>query len=166
MTATLTLVVAVAANRVIGSKGDLPWRLPDDLKRFKRLTLGKPCIMGRKTWDSLPVKPLPGRTNIVVTRDAGFHAPGAITAKSFESAIRLAKAEHPPEIMVIGGEAIFAAALPLATRIELTEVGAEPEGDAFMPEFDPAEWRRATHQGPLEHNGLRYSFVTLERVRS
>ena len=159
----ITLIVAVAENRVIGAKGGLPWRLPEDLKRFKRLTLGKPCIMGRKTWDSLPMKPLPGRTNIVVTRDPAFNAPGAVTAPSFEGALAIARSENPPEIMVIGGEAIFAAALPLAHRIHLTEVAAAPEGDAFMPELDPAHWRAIAREGPFESAGLSYVFVTLER---
>jgi dihydrofolate reductase len=160
----ITLIVALAENRVIGAKGQLPWRLPDDLRRFKRLTLGKPCIMGRKTWESLPVKPLPGRTNVVVTRDPDFNAPGAVTATSFQGALETAAIERPREIMVIGGEAIFAAALPLASRIELTEVGSAPEGDAFMPEFDAGQWREAAREGPFEAGGLRYSFVTLERL--
>ncbi len=158
------LVVAVARNGVIGVKGDLPWRLPEDLKRFKLLTLGKPVIMGRKTWDSLPKKPLPGRSNIVVTRDSAFRAPGATVAHSFEAALAEAAKEHAIEIAIIGGEAIFAAALPFATYIHLTEVEAEPEGDVFMPPFDPKEWRETKREGPFEQNGLRYSFVTLERI--
>jgi len=159
------MVVATAENRVIGLSGRLPWQIPEDLKRFKALTLGKPCIMGRKTWQSLPRQPLPGRTNIVVTRDSNFCAPGALIASNFERALQIASQENPPEIAVIGGENIFAAALPLAHRIYLTEVSAAPEGDAFMPEIDLAEWRETQRDGPHEAGGLRYSFVTLERAR-
>ena len=162
---SITLVVATAENRVIGINGRLPWQIPEDLKRFKSLTLGKPCIMGRKTWQSLPQQPLPGRTNIVVTRDADFRAPGALIASSFERAVEIAAQENPPEIAVIGGENIFAAALPLAQRIYLTEVSSAPDGDAFMPEIDLAEWRETQRDGPHEAGGLRYSFVTLERAR-
>jgi dihydrofolate reductase len=161
----ITLVVATAENRVIGINGRLPWQIPDDLKRFKSLTLGKPCIMGRKTWQSLPRQPLPGRTNIVVTRDAGFRAPGALIASSFERAVEMAAQENTREIAVIGGENIFAAALPLAHRIYLTEVSSAPDGDAFMPEIDLAEWRETQRDGPHEAGGLRYFFVTLERAR-
>jgi dihydrofolate reductase len=148
---------------VIGKDGTLPWHLPEDLKRFKRLTTDKPCIMGRKTWDSLPRKPLPDRTNIVLTRDRGFHADGAVVAHSFAGALDLARAENPDEIMIIGGEAIFAAALPLAQRVELTEVDAEPAGDAFMPKLDRQIWREVKREGPHSHGALAYSFVTLER---
>jgi dihydrofolate reductase len=159
----LTLVVAVAKNGVIGNRGGLPWRIPEDLKRFKALTLGKPCIMGRKTWDSLPKKPLPGRTNIVVTRDSAFRESDAEVAHSLEEALGIAARESPPEIMIIGGEAIFAAMLPLAHRIELTEVMAVPEGDAFMPPFDRTEWQETRREGPHEAGALRYAFVRLER---
>lgn len=161
----ITLVVAAAQNGVIGINGGLPWRIPDDLKRFKALTLGRPCIMGRKTWESLPRKPLPGRTNIVVTRDPEYRAPGAVTASSFERAIEIAAQENPSEIAVIGGENIFAAALPRAQRIYLTEVLCTPEGDAFMPPIDFAEWHETWRDSPREAGALRYSFVTLERAR-
>jgi dihydrofolate reductase len=161
----LTLVVAVAENGVIGNKGALPWRIPEDLKRFKALTLGKPCIMGRKTWDSLPKKPLPGRTNIVVTRDLAFRADGAEVAHSFEDALGIAGRGTPNEIMIIGGAAIFAAALPLAQRVELTEIMAAPEGDAYMPSFDRARWQETRREGLYEAGGLRYAFVSLKRSR-
>ena len=160
----IVLVVAAAENRVIGNKGALPWRIPDDLKRFKALTLGKPCIMGRRTWESLPMKPLPGRTNIVVTRCSAIHAEGARLATDFDMALRLAEQEHPAEIAVIGGEQIFAAALPLAHRIHLTEVSGHPEGDALMPPIDRNAWREVSRDGPHEWSGTRYSFVTLERI--
>ena len=162
MTPPISLIVAVAENGVIGAKGGLPWRIPEDLKHFKSLTLGKPCIMGRKTWESLPRKPLPGRTNIVVTRDPDFCAEGAAVAHSFDEALSLARAEGQ-EIMVIGGEAIFAAALPIANRIHLTEIAATPRGDAFMPAFDRTLWRETAREGPFDAGGVAYNFVTLER---
>jgi len=161
----ITLVVAAAENRVIGFNGRLPWQIPEDLKRFRALTLGKPCIMGRKTWQSLPRQPLPGRINIVVSRERHFCAPGAILASSFEDALEIAAQQNPQEVAVIGGEKIFAAALPLAHRIELTEVSACPEGDAFMPEIDLVEWREIRRDAAREAGALRYSFVTLERTR-
>ena len=157
---TISLVVAVAENGVIGRRGELPWRIPDDLKRFKALTIGKPIIMGRKTWDSLPRRPLPGRTNIVVTRNPDFRADGAINAHSFADAVAKAGSN---EIAVIGGEAIFAAALPIADTIHLTEVEAAPEGDAFMPPIDRTQWSETAREGPYDADGVRYSFVTLNR---
>jgi len=159
----VTLVVAVAENGVIGAGGALPWHLPEDLKRFKALTLGKPTIMGRKTWDSLPRKPLPGRTNIVVTRDQSFRAQGALVAHSVKEALTLAEREGAREIMVIGGAEIFANVLPRANRIEWTEILARPDGDAFMPPLDPADWKEVAREGPFESKGLRYAYVVLER---
>ena len=161
MSVPITLILARADNGVIGHQGGLPWHLPSDLKRFKALTLGKPCIMGRKTWDSLPKKPLPGRTNIVVTRNAAFAAEGALAVRSFEEALREAEKLSPPEIMVIGGAAIFAAALPLAARIHLTEIHETPEGDVRIPGFSPQIWRETAREdlpGPPVH-----SYVTLDR---
>ena len=113
----ISLVVAVAQNGIIGNNGKIPWRIADDMRHFKAVTLGKPCIMGRKTWESLPKKPLPGRTNIVVTRDASFEAPGAVIVHSLEEAFARAEAQQAPEIAVIGGADIYAAALSRATRI-------------------------------------------------
>jgi dihydrofolate reductase len=161
MNAPVSLVLARADNGVIGDKGRLPWRLPEDLKRFKALTLGKPCIMGRKTWDSLPKKPLPGRANIVVTRDRAFAAEGAFAVHSFEEALQVAQKLAPPAIMVIGGAGIFAAALSRAARIHLTEIHTSPEGDVRIPGFSPHLWRetaREEHPGPPSH-----SYVTLDR---
>jgi len=160
MTPPISLIVARADNGVIGADGGLPWRLPDDLKRFKHLTLGKPCIMGRRTWESLPKKPLPGRTNIVVTRNPSFVAEGARVVHSFGEAIMLAASENPPEIMVIGGADIFAAALPRAARVHLTEVHATPAGDVILPPFEPSVWHETAREG-----GLTHSYVTLERTR-
>lgn len=163
MNPRITLIVAVAKNGVIGANGALPWHIPQDLKRFKTLTLGKPIIMGRKTWDSLPRKPLPGRTNIVVTRDAGFHAEGAVIVHSIGDALARAMQEHAPEIMVIGGQAIFAATLPRATRIHWTRIMAETEGDAVMPPLDAKQWQEVAQEGPFESGGLHYAFAVLER---
>jgi dihydrofolate reductase len=157
---TISIVVAVAKNGVIGRDNTLPWRIPEDLKRFKALTMGKPVIMGRKTWDSLPKKPLPGRSNIVITRNPEFRADGAVVVHSFAAAV--AKAGSG-EIAVIGGEAIFAEALPIADIINMTQVNASPEGDAYMPLIDRAHWRETASDGPHSVDGLQYSFVTLER---
>ena len=156
------LILARADNGVIGAKGALPWRLPEDMRRFKALTMGKPCIMGRKTWESLPKKPLPGRTNLVVTRDPAFAAEGAVAVHSFEEALAQANKENPPQIMVIGGAEIFAAALPLAARIYLTEIHATPEGEVHFPSFAPQQWRetaREDHAGDVP----AHSYVTLDR---
>jgi dihydrofolate reductase len=164
----LSLVVAMAENRVIGRAGGLPWRLPGDLKRFRRLTTGHPVIMGRKTYESIG-KPLPGRTNIVVTRTPGYPAPGCTVVGSLEAALKAAAEapNDPPkrETFVIGGAELYAQALPLAKRIYLTLVHAEIEGDTFFPDFDPSEWReisRERHE-PDEQHAYAYSFITLER---
>ena len=155
----IVLVLARAENGVIGAGGSLPWpRLEGDLPRFKALTIGKPCIMGRKTWDSLPFKPLVGRTNIVVTRNRFLAADGALVVRTFEQALRRADEEMPEAIMVIGGAEIFALALPLADRIELTEVYGSPAGDAVMPPFPPGKWRETARQPAATH-----AYVTLER---
>lgn len=140
----LALVVARARNGVIGRDGDLPWRLRSDLQRFKAITVGKPCIMGRKTWESLPLKPLPGRLNLVLTRDESYAAEGrsrgALVCTTLDEAIEIAREqaedEGVDEICVIGGTALFEAALPRARRLYITEVEAEPEGDALFPSFD------------------------------
>ncbi len=159
----ISLVVARARNGVIGNKGTIPWRIAEDMRRFKAITIDKPVIMGRKTWDSLPKKPLPGRTNIVVTRDKAFAAEGAVAVHDIGEALARAGGENPSEIAIIGGAEIYAAALPFATRVHLTEVDADFAGDAAMAPFDPAAWRetgREAHQTP---EGLHYAFVTLER---
>jgi dihydrofolate reductase len=163
MSAPLVLVLAMADNGVIGVSGRIPWRIADDMKRFKSLTLGKPIIMGRKTWDSFPKKPLPGRTNIVITRDRSWRAEGAHVAYSFEDALLLAEREQPSEIAIVGGAEIYKAALPLATRIELTEVHTNAEGDTRLPPFDKSVWRESARTEHTAPNGLRYSYVALER---
>jgi dihydrofolate reductase len=160
----ISLVVAMAQNGVIGNDGKIPWRIADDMRHFKALTLGKPCIMGRKTWDSLPRKPLPGRVNIVVTRDVRFQAPGALVVHSLDEGFAYAGSEHTPEIAVIGGADIYAAALSRATRIYLTQVHRDFAGDAFFPTIDRVLWRETAREDRATEDGLRYSFVTLERV--
>jgi dihydrofolate reductase len=159
----ISLILARADNGVIGDKGALPWRLPDDMRRFKALTMGKPCIMGRKTWDSLPKKPLPGRANIVVTRNAAFAADGALAVHTFDEALAVAQNENPSEIMVIGGAEIYAAALPHAARIHLTQIHAAFDGDARMPAFDENIWRETAREDHRTPDGLAYSYVTLDR---
>lgn len=160
MTAPVVLVLARAENGVIGADGHLPWvRLDGDLVRFKQMTMGKPVIMGRKTWDSLPFKPLPGRTNIVLTRNRLFAADGAVVARTFEQAMRIADEEMPEAIMVIGGADIFAQALPYAQKIELTVVYGTPAGDTVMPEFPPGKWRETAR---IE-TAPTHAYITLER---
>jgi dihydrofolate reductase len=162
----LVLVVARARNGVIGNKGALPWHLPADLKRFKVMTVGKPVIMGRKTFESIG-RPLPGRHNIVLTRDADWRAAGATVVPNLAEAIAAAGLDpraRAEAIMVIGGAQIYAEALPSATRIELTEVDAAPDGDTTLPAFDPVRWRevaRETH--PADGEAPGFSFVTLVR---
>jgi len=156
----IALVVAIADNGVIGDRGKIPWRIADDMKFFKAVTLGKPIIMGRKTWDSLPKKPLPGRTNIVVTRDRDFTAPDAVVVHSFDEAI--AAVAGVDEIAIIGGVDIYKAALPKASRIYLTEVHRDFEGDARF-DFDRTGWREISREKRTTPEGLHYSFVALER---
>jgi dihydrofolate reductase len=158
--AMITLVLAMAENGVIGKDGAIPWRIADDLKRFKRLTVGKTVVMGRKTWDSLPRKPLPERINIVVTRQAGWNAEGAVTAASLEDA--LAQANDAADVMVIGGGEIYREALARADRIELTEVHRAFDGDARF-EFDKSGWQEIAREDHATPDGLAYSYVTLVR---
>lgn len=153
-------VVAVAANGVIGQDGTLPWHLPADLRHFKALTTGKPMIMGRKTFESLPGL-LPGRRHIVLTRDPAWSEEGAEVAHSPEAAIALANAPH---IAVIGGAEIYRQFLPHADRIEWTEVMAEPEGDTRFPDFDRSQWiETAREEHPADGRAPGFAFVTLLR---
>lgn len=144
MSISVALIVAVARNGIIGRDGGLPWRLSTDLKLFRRLTMGKPVIMGRRTWATLQRKPLDGRDNIVVTRDRAFTAPGAIVVHSVADAVavgrKAAAARSAAEIMVIGGAEIYRATLPLADRLYWTEVDAAPAGDTSFPPLDPGQW--------------------------
>lgn len=155
----LTLIAAVASNGVIGRDGGMPWHLPEDLKHFKRTTLGHPVIMGRRTWESLG-KALPGRRNIVVTRNRAFAASGAELAESLEAALALCAGEA--EVFVIGGGELYKAALPLAAAIELTEIHRDFEGDARFPDFDRAKWREAKREAHATGDGLRFDFVRYE----
>ena len=159
----LHLIFARAANGVIGKDGGLPWHLPEDLAHFKRLTSGHPVVMGRKTWDSLPPKfrPLPGRTNIVVTRQAGWQAQGAVRAASLADALALCPEDA--DAWVIGGAEIYRQALPLARTAVVTEIGAEFEGDAHAPQFGP-QWRETAREPHTAANGLAFSFVTYENA--
>jgi dihydrofolate reductase len=139
----ISLVVAVAENGLIGRDGGLPWRIPGDLRHFKAVTMGKPIVMGRKTWESLG-RPLPGRRNIVITRNADYRAEGAAVAHDLNAAI--AVAGDAPEICVIGGAEIYAQALPRAHRLYLTEVHGAPAGDTFFPAFDRGAWREVSRE--------------------
>lgn len=158
----LGLIYARARNGVIGRDGVLPWHLPEDLAHFKKVTLGAPVIMGRKTWESLPprFRPLPGRRNIVVTRQAGWSAPGAETADSLEEAI--ARCESAAHAWVIGGADIYRQAEPLAQVAEVTELDADYEGDAHAPQLGP-DWRELARESHVAANGMRFHFVTYGR---
>ena len=164
----LALIWAMARNRTIGHNNALPWYLPADLKYFKRVTLGKPVIMGRKTWDSIG-RPLPGRTNIVITRDRGFQAEGARVVSSLDEALALAEKicliDGAEEAVVIGGAQIYALALPHAQRLYLTQVHAEVEGDAHFPPLDLADWVESGREDFAAEgaNPYPYSFVVYEK---
>lgn len=159
----VSLIVAMASNGVIGRDNRLPWRLPADLAHFKAVTMGKPMVMGRRTWESLPGL-LPGRRHIVVTRDSEYKAEGATLVHSPEQA--LAAAGEVPEVMIVGGGMLYAAMLPRADRLYLTLVDTEVEGDARFPAIDYAEWRelsRETHPAD-ERNAFDCTFLVLERL--
>ena len=155
------LLAAVAANGVIGAEGRLPWHLPEDLKHFKKLTLGHPIIMGRKTWESLG-KALPQRENIVVTRNPGYDAPGAAVATSLEAALALCAGEKVA--FVIGGEQLFADSLPIASGLVLTEIFRDYEGDTRFPPFDRTQWREAQREPHTAPDGTRFDFVLYQRA--
>ena len=165
----LVLVAAVAQNGVIGRDGGMPWHLPGDLRHFKRTTFGKPVIMGRRSFDSIGRKPLPGRANIVLTRDKNFRADGVTVATTLDEALQAAAREaaklNAEEIAVIGGSTLYEAALPRADRLYLTEVHASPDGDVYFPAFDRAAWTEISRDGPKREPGepFDYSFVTLDR---
>jgi len=157
----ICLIVAMAQNGVIGRDNTLPWHLPQDLKRFKAITLGKPILMGRKTFESIG-KPLPGRTNLVLTRDRHWRAEGVVVAHSVEDAIE--RARGAAELMAIGGAEVYRLLMPVARRIYLTHVHADVPGDTYFPDFDPTQWVDAqctTHPAD-EKNAYAMTFVTLE----
>ncbi|HTT02634.1 MAG TPA: dihydrofolate reductase [Steroidobacteraceae bacterium] len=159
----ISLLVASAENGVIGRDNSLPWHLPEDLKRFKALTMGKPMLMGRKTFESIG-KALPGRTSLVLTRSTHWKAPGAVVVHSLPEA--LARAAGASELMVIGGAEVFRLAMPLAERIYLTRVHAAPEGDVRLPPLEDSAWREvARHTHPVDaRHAHAMSFIVLERL--
>ncbi len=162
----IAYVVAMDENLVIGRDNDLPWRLPDDMRWFREKTLGKPCIMGRKTYDSLPerFRPLPGRLNIVVTRNSAYQAPGAVIAHSVDEALRAAG--DVEEVIVVGGGDLFRRLLPVVDRLYLTQVRGSVVGDIFFPPFDMAQWRETFRQEhPAdERHPLPFTWLILDRI--
>lgn len=159
----LHLIYARAANGVIGKDNRLPWHIPEDMAHFKQLTQGCPVVMGRKTWDSLPprFRPLPGRTNIVVTRQGDWQADGAVRAANLQDALQQATTDQT--VWVIGGAQIYAEALPLADCLKVTEIDQDFDGDAHAPTLG-AEWVESSRQRHLSTNGLPFSFVTYVRA--
>jgi dihydrofolate reductase len=158
----INLIFARAANGVIGKNNSMPWHLPEDLAHFKRLTQGSPVIMGRKTWDSLPprFRPLPGRSNIVITRQVDWQAAGASRANSLPEALQLSG--DVPEVWVIGGAEIYRQAEPLAQRAEVTEIAQDFEGDAYAPTLGSG-WTETARESHLSATGLTFSFVTYQK---
>ena len=160
---SINLIYARAANGVIGKDNAMPWHLPEDLAHFKRLTQGWPVVMGRKTWDSLPARfrPLPGRTNVVITRQPDWSENGAQTAASLEDA--LAQCSESAEVWVIGGAQIYALAEPLAGRIEVTEIASDFDGDAYAPSLG-AHWVEKAREDNVAASGLKFSFVSYQKL--
>ena len=158
----INMIFARAANGVIGNKNTLPWHLPEDMAHFKRLTSGCPVIMGRKTWDSLPLRfrPLPGRTNIVITRQPDWHAAGAQTAIGLHEAFALC--ESSQQVWIIGGAQVYAQAEALAQRIEVTEIARNFEGDAYAPVLGN-QWKESAREDHVSTNGMKFSFITYNK---
>ena len=159
----LTVVAAVARNGVIGREGAIPWRIPEDMARFRELTMGHPVVMGRRTWDSLPdrFRPLPGRRNVVVTRNPAWNADGAERAGSLEDALRLLG--DAPEVFVAGGAELYAQALPLADELRLTEVDLDVEGDTFFPDRDRSDFEEVSREPHTAADGTRFAYVVYGR---
>lgn len=157
----ITLIAAMASNRAIGLNGEMPWHLPAELRHFKAVTMGKPIVMGRKTWESIG-RVLPGRQNIVVTRNASFRAPGCDLAGSLEQAISLARGE---EVMIIGGGELYRQALPVADRMILTEVDCEPQADTWFPDWDPSQWQEVGVRQEQADEKNPYAYRVVEWVR-
>lgn len=157
----------MAANRVIGRDGALPWRLPADLKRFKQLTMGHALIVGRKTWESIG-RPLPGRTMIVVTRQPGYQAEGTRVVHSVDEALRLAREVSPGEAFVAGGAELYRETLPLADRLHLTRIERDFPGDTRFPEFDESQWRQVDEERHEASAGtpFAYTFQIFDRIRT
>jgi dihydrofolate reductase len=158
----LSIIVAAATNNVIGKDGDMPWRLSSDMAHFKRITAGKPVLMGRKTWQSLFVQPLPGRENLVLSRDIVFEAKGAVVFSDLEAMINKGKelTGVDGEAVIIGGGVLYEAALPLCDRVYLTRVNASPEGDTFFPELEQKQWRLVQQQPYPAGDKDDHAFVT------
>ncbi len=158
--AKLSMIVAVARNGVIGKDGDMPWRLASDMAHFKRVTSTKPVLMGRKTWESLFVRPLPGRDNLVLSRNAKYDAPGALVFSDMSKMIEHAKSLNSDEAIIIGGEALYRAALPFCDRIYLSRVDAAPQGDTFFPELDEKTWALMQENSYPASDRDDHAFVT------
>lgn len=156
----LSLIVAMARNRVIGINNTLPWHLPEDLKHFKNLTMGHHIIMGRKTYDSIG-RPLPGRTTVIVSRDPGYTMAGCLVAHSLDEAVKLSEGDD--EAFFVGGTSLYEQALPLADRLYITEIQADYAGDAHFPEFDQTHWRETSRDRQVSAGGLAYDFVVYDR---
>jgi dihydrofolate reductase len=161
MATRINLVVAIASNGVIGKDGKLPWRLPEDLKHFKKVTMGHPIVMGRRTWESLPCA-LPGRDNIVVSRRPGFEAPGAHVASSLEAAIALCAGENV--LCVIGGTELFKASLPIADGLIVTAIHKAYDGDTYFPEWDRSAWKVTQKESHTSKDGVPFDFLMYERA--
>ena len=160
----ISLIAAVARNRALGKDGQLLWHLPEDMRYFRETTRGKPVIMGRRTWESLPeaFRPLPGRRNIVISRNSAYEAPGATLAGSLDEAVRLT--QDDTEVFVIGGAEIYRQALPLAQRLYLTEVAHDFAADVFFPEFGEGEWKETSRPEAKNASGLESAFVVYHRT--
>lgn len=163
----VSLIAAVGERSVIGTDGGLPWRLPADMKHFRRTTMGKPVVLGRTTYESIG-KPLKGRTNIVVTRDPDYRAEGCVVVHDIESALRAAQTTGADEVMVAGGASLYRALLPRADRLYLTRVRADVKGDTFFPDIDFAQWTQIerTDRAATEKNPIDMSFITFDRKSS
>jgi dihydrofolate reductase len=159
----LSLIVAMARNRVIGVNNTLPWHLPEDLKHFKALTMGHHIIMGRNTYESIG-RPLPGRTTVILTRDPAYAMPGCLVARTLDEAIRFCREDE--EAFIVGGAELYRQALPLADRLYVTEIQADFAGDAHFPELDPAGWRETGRARHVSAAGLGYDFVTYLNTRN
>lgn len=164
---TISLIAALAQNRVIGKNNDLPWHLPDDMKYFMQTTKTHHVIMGRKNYDSIPEKfrPLPNRTNIVVTRQKNFEAPGCLVVNSIEEALSIARNNNEDEVFIIGGSEIYAQGLAFATRLYLTEIQSDIEGDTYFPSFAKSEWKEVSrkHHSADERHAYSFDFVVYEK---
>jgi dihydrofolate reductase len=159
----ISLIAAIARDGVIGRDNAIPWQLPEDARRFRKVTMGHAVVMGRRTWDSLPdrFRPLPGRRNVVVTRNAEWRSEGAVRAGSLDEALRLLAGEG--QVFVIGGAELYAEALPLADELVVTEIDAEVEGDVYFPTWDQTAFREESREEHMSDDGLAFAFVTYQR---